>query len=67
MMQEGRVEIIEAKYIQDPNGKIAVGKLIVKNVNKQKDAGHYKCKVSDSANNHNSKVINVRRILSKLN
>lgn len=43
----------------------ATGQLIVRNVQKTKDVGIYKCYVEDNSNNRNSAVLRVQKILGK--
>lgn len=44
----------------------AVGKLIVKNLNKIKDSGAYSCLVEDDSNIRKTSTLNVINILGKL-
>ncbi|XP_031631901.1 vascular endothelial growth factor receptor 1-like isoform X3 [Contarinia nasturtii] len=63
---EGRVEItdpIRQEHQSHPELFQAVGKLIVKNLDKTKDAGLYKCLVEDRSSNRNSAVMNIIKIL----
>lgn len=43
----------------------ATGQLIVRDVQKIKDVGVYKCFVEDNSNNRNSAVLRVQKILGK--
>lgn len=57
--------ISETHDINHPEFYRAVGKLIVSNLDKTKDAGIYKCMVEDNSYNRNSATLNVVKILSK--
>ncbi|XP_055298860.1 vascular endothelial growth factor receptor 1-like isoform X8 [Sitodiplosis mosellana] len=65
-LEEGRAiisEPVREKHETHPELSHAVGKLIVHNLDKTKDAGFYKCMVEDSSLNRNSDLINVIKIL----
>lgn len=67
-LQEGRVQILEPAsepHENHPEYYRAIGKLIVNNLDKTKDAGIYKCMVEDNSYNRNSATLNVVKILGK--
>lgn len=64
--QEGRAiisEPVREAHETHPELVRAVGKLVVHNLHKTKDAGFYKCQVEDQSSNRNSAIMNVIKIL----
>lgn len=67
ILQEARAQIVEpiAQAHSNENFYYAVSQLIVKNLDKSKDIGTYKCLVEDDSTNHNYAEINIADILGE--
>lgn len=67
-LKDGRARIIEPIAQNHPNDEnlyYTVSQLIVRNADKAKDVGVYKCLVEDDSMNHNAAELNIVDILGK--